>query len=77
MRLNSISKDAGGWLADPEAVERGGLCRGWRTSCLRTRDVGSAHEGLRLRILLECGNFTIVRNGTRLKCDTCNGTTSA
>jgi ribonucleoside-diphosphate reductase alpha chain len=26
---------------------------------------------------LECGNFTIVRNGTRLKCDTCNGTTSA
>jgi ribonucleoside-diphosphate reductase alpha chain len=23
----------------------------------------------------ECGNFTMVRNGTCLKCDTCGGTT--
>ena len=23
----------------------------------------------------ECGNFTLVRNGTCLKCDTCGGTT--
>ncbi|MFN4088393.1 MAG: DUF6880 family protein [Alphaproteobacteria bacterium] len=23
----------------------------------------------------ECGNFTLVRNGTRLKCDTCGSTT--
>jgi ribonucleoside-diphosphate reductase alpha chain len=22
----------------------------------------------------ECGNFTLVRNGTCLKCDTCGGT---
>ena len=25
----------------------------------------------------ECGNFTMVRNGTCLKCDTCGGTTGA
>ena len=23
----------------------------------------------------ECGNFTLVRNGTCMKCDTCGGTT--
>ena len=23
----------------------------------------------------ECGNFTLIRNGTCLKCDTCGGTT--
>ena len=25
----------------------------------------------------ECANFTMVRNGTCLKCDTCGGTTGA
>jgi len=24
----------------------------------------------------ECGNFTLVRNGTCMKCDTCGSTTS-
>jgi ribonucleoside-diphosphate reductase alpha chain len=32
-------------------------------------------EGLCRRLLPQCGNFAMVRNGTCLKCDTCGGTT--
>ena len=42
-----------------------------RDADLRAR---SAHPRLRGRACRECGNFTLVRNGTCLKCDTCGGT---
>ena len=34
----------------------------------------SEDEGLRGRSCGECGNFTLLRNGTCMKCDTCGGT---
>src|ERR1700722_2807883 len=30
----SSRRHAGGWVADPKAVEPGELCRGWRTGCI-------------------------------------------
>ena len=41
-----------------------------RPTCARKRKV-KGYEGENCR---ECGNFTLVRNGTCLKCDTCGGT---
>ena len=38
-------------LPIPYSVEPGGLCRGWRAGCLRTRDVESPNEGLCRRSL--------------------------
>ena len=35
----------------------------------------SQGQGLRRRECGECGNFTLVRNGTCMKCDTCGSTT--
>ncbi len=55
---------AGGWFGcDRRARRHGRQAR------------GSAHEGLRRRGCPECENFTLVRNGTCLKCDTCGSTT--
>ena len=38
---------------------------------LRAEAKVKGYEGESCR---ECGNFTLVRNGTCLKCDTCGGT---
>ena len=35
----------------------------------------SQGQGLRGEACGECGNFTLLRNGTCMKCDTCGGTT--
>jgi IrrE N-terminal-like domain len=47
--------------------------------CCVDRDVALRRLGKRLRYAgescPECGNFTMVRSGTCLKCDTCGGTT--
>jgi ribonucleoside-diphosphate reductase alpha chain len=42
-----------------------------RESDLRAEARVRGYEGEHCR---ECGNFTLVRNGTCLKCDTCGGT---
>jgi ribonucleoside-diphosphate reductase alpha chain len=41
---------------------------------LRLERMRRPHQGLRRRQLGECGNFTLIRNRTCLKCDTCGAT---
>jgi ribonucleoside-diphosphate reductase alpha chain len=40
-----------------------------------TRRAEAKAKGYEGEMCGECGNFTLVRNGTCLKCDTCGGTT--
>ena len=62
-----------------EAVSvRGGGCRRARRSATpdsRIEQIRAARmKGYEGDSCGECGNFTLVRNGTCLKCDTCGGT---
>jgi ribonucleoside-diphosphate reductase alpha chain len=47
----------------------------WSKPSLSARRVQARMKGYEGEACPECGNFTMVRNGTCLKCDTCGGTT--
>jgi ribonucleoside-diphosphate reductase alpha chain len=47
----------------------------WSKSSIRARRDQARMKGYEGEACTECGNFTLVRNGTCLKCDTCGGTT--
>jgi ribonucleoside-diphosphate reductase alpha chain len=57
--------------ANPVAAQMGVLTRRLTESALAAEARLRGYEGESCR---ECGNFTLVRNGTCLKCDTCGGT---
>ncbi|WP_159727034.1 vitamin B12-dependent ribonucleotide reductase [Methylosinus sp. Ce-a6] len=58
---------------------RGGLAFSkdvdWSNSSVNARREQARLKGYEGEACPECGNFTLVRNGTCLKCDTCGGTT--
>jgi ribonucleoside-diphosphate reductase alpha chain len=47
----------------------------WGTSALATKREQAKMKGYVGEACEECGNFTLLRNGTCLKCDTCGSTT--
>ncbi|MDF1845949.1 MAG: vitamin B12-dependent ribonucleotide reductase [Parvibaculaceae bacterium] len=64
-------------IAVATTVQAGsGHTRGGNTSISRTMSaaVEARMKGYEGEACSECGNFTMVRNGTCLKCDTCGGT---
>jgi ribonucleoside-diphosphate reductase alpha chain len=83
MQREPSSTPAGGTIADPTLFARhtievtpltteGALAVKPRTDLDRATEARiRGYEGEACR---ECGNFTLVRNGTCLKCDTCGGT---
>ena len=69
------------WDEFDEDISIAGLLAGRRDQTVKSSACG-AREGSKARMkgyvgeaCPECGNFTMVRNGTCLKCDTCGGTT--
>ncbi len=59
------------WCHDGRRGERGAR----RSSDARLEQIRTARlKGYEGDSCVECGNFTLVRNGTCLKCDTCGGT---
>jgi ribonucleoside-diphosphate reductase alpha chain len=64
--LPFVRADARGDVADARA--------GARATAAERRAEAKA-RGYEGEACGECGNFTLVRNGTCLKCDTCGGTT--
>ncbi|HKV16901.1 MAG TPA: hypothetical protein VJQ81_17775, partial [Reyranella sp.] len=52
-----------------------GVATGGASSSSRSSAVEARLRGFEGDACPECGNFTMVRNGTCLKCTTCGGTT--
>ena len=56
------------------------ICPGWSRSATPRRVAAERRAEARAKgyegeMCGECGNFTLVRNGTCMKCDTCGSTT--
>jgi ribonucleoside-diphosphate reductase alpha chain len=66
-----VAMPAPGGSANPVAKQMGVLTRRLTESARAAEARLRGYEGESCR---ECGNFTLVRNGTCLKCDTCGGT---
>jgi ribonucleoside-diphosphate reductase alpha chain len=57
-----------------EQLAQRALARAGRSSSAVERAAEARVKGYEGESCRECGNFTLVRNGTCLKCDTCGGT---
>ena len=55
--------------------DRGGRIRPRNAESVADKRAEARMKGYVGESCPECGNFTMVRNGTCLKCDTCGGTT--
>jgi len=58
----------------PATVQVGTMMQTQVTSQLREKVREAKAKGYEGDACIECGNFTMVRNGTCMKCDTCGGT---
>jgi ribonucleoside-diphosphate reductase alpha chain len=77
---NAFTAPVGG-LDGNLALDTAGMVRAVNSAVQVMKEVSSADRRTEARIkgyegdsCGECGNFTLVRNGTCLKCDTCGGT---
>jgi len=62
-------------ITDAVAALAGGEAAGVTVATSETQLIVEARvKGYEGEACGECGNFTLVRNGTCLKCDTCGGT---
>ncbi len=57
------------------AMEQGGSSRSAAAPSKAERRAEAKAKGYEGEMCSECGNFTLVRNGTCMKCDTCGSTT--
>ena len=64
-----------GDLAEPAPLTLGGVGFAPAAEQAVDRRAEARMKGYVGEACPECGNFTMVRNGTCLKCDTCGGTT--
>jgi ribonucleoside-diphosphate reductase alpha chain len=62
-------------LSPTEQLEQLPLARADARAAAAERRAEAKARGYEGEACAECGNFTLVRNGTCLKCDTCGGTT--
>jgi ribonucleoside-diphosphate reductase alpha chain len=64
-----------GELAEPAAVAFGAAAPAHGAETVAEKRAEARMKGYVGEACPECGNFTMVRNGTCLKCDTCGATT--
>ena len=64
-----------GDLAEPAPLTIGGVAFRAAAEAVADKRAEARMKGYVGEACPECGNFTMVRNGTCLKCDTCGGTT--
>jgi ribonucleoside-diphosphate reductase alpha chain len=62
-------------LSPTEQLEQLPLARADARAAAAEKRAEAKARGYEGEACSECGNFTLVRNGTCLKCDTCGGTT--
>ncbi len=64
-----------GDLAEPAPLKMGGVEFAPAPETVADKRAEARMKGYVGEACPECGNFTMVRNGTCLKCDTCGSTT--
>ena len=64
-----------GDLAEPAPLKMGGVEFAPAAETVAEKRAEARMKGYVGEACPECGNFTMVRNGTCLKCDTCGSTT--
>ena len=70
----TVALDSNGSV-EASAALSGSPAEAWSASPIESRRKEARMKGYVGEACPDCGNFTLVRNGTCLKCDTCGGTT--
>ena len=72
--VNALREHADGWENGDMMDPLGGLEKDLLAAADRIEAQAKEIDTLRNELCLKCGNYTLVRNGTCMKCNTCGGT---